>query len=164
MNVTEFRQALADHPGRGLRFAIDDQAAIADHFHVTEVGRVEKRFVDCGGKPRQTVACVLQTLVAYDTDHRLTTDKLAGIMSLVAKLDLPADAPVEVEHQERSVSIDAVDRFAERDGVLEFRLAAKQTACLAEDACGLGPADSTPASDGLPVLGEGCCGGTTGCC
>lgn len=156
MNLTDFRQALADHPQHGLRFVLDDQAAIADHFHVTEVGRVEKRFVDCGGKPRQTVACVLQTLVAHDVDHRLTTDKLAGIMGLVDSLDLPADAPVEVEHQERSVSLDAVASSRVVDGVLEFLLAPKQTACLAEDACGIGGA--------LPVVDDGCCGGSTGCC
>ncbi|MCA9235065.1 MAG: hypothetical protein KDA44_06325 [Planctomycetales bacterium] len=157
MNLTQFRQALSDHPACGMRFAIDDQTAIADHFHVTEVGRVEKRFVDCGGQPRTTVACVLQTLVAHDTDHRLTTDKLAGIMRLVEQLDLPGDAPVEVEHQERSVSIDAVASAQLIDGVLTFRLAPKQTACLAEDACGLGPA-----TRGLTVLGGGC--GDTGCC
>ncbi|MAT72999.1 MAG: hypothetical protein CMJ58_26245 [Planctomycetaceae bacterium] len=158
MNLTQFRDALAAHPAHGLRFVINDRAAIADHFHVTEVGRVEKRFVDCGGQPRTTVACVLQTLVAHDTDHRLTTDKLAGIMRLVEQLDLPDDAPVEVEHQERSVSIDAVDSCAATDGVLTFRLSPKQTACLAEDACGLGQ----PAP-GLPVLGGNCCG-DSGCC
>ncbi|TWT73421.1 hypothetical protein Pla123a_37560 [Posidoniimonas polymericola] len=159
MNLTEFRQVLADHPRHGLRFVISDQAAIADHFHVTEVGRVEKRFVDCGGQPRQTVACVLQTLVAHDVDHRLTTDKLAGILKLVDSLDLPVDAPVEVEHQERSVSVDAVDGVEVANGVVEFSLAAKQTACLAEDACGLAP---TP--QGLNVIGGDCCGGSSGCC
>lgn len=156
MQLTEFRKSLVDHPQHGLRFVLNGQAAIADHFHVTEVGRVEKRFVDCGGKPRQTAACVLQTLVAHDTDHRLTTDKLAGIMALVDSLDLPADAAVEVEHQERSVSLDTVESCRVSDGVLEFLLAPKQTACLAEDACGLGGA--------LPVVDDGCCGGATGCC
>ncbi len=138
MNITEFRQVVADHPDHDLRFVLDNGHAIAAHFHITEVGRVEKRFVDCGGKPRQTTTCALQTLVAGDTEHRLTTTKLAKILQLVDTLGLPADVPVEVEHQERSVSIDTVGSFVARDGVVAFNLVPKQTACLAEDACGIG--------------------------
>lgn len=174
MNLTEFRQALADHPGAALRFVPAGGEAIAPHFHVTEIGRVEKQFVDCGGKPRSTVACVLQTLVAHDTDHRLMTDKLANIVALADRLDLPGDTPVEVEHQERSISVDAVDRFELSDGELVFHLAAKQTACLAEDACGLGlNPDGTVSKSGLGglslnVIGDSCettdCSGDTGCC
>lgn len=159
MNLTQFRQTLADHPEHGLRFVLDSGGAMADHFHVTEVGRVEKQFVDCGGARRSVVACVLQTLVAHDVEHRLSTDKLARIMQLADSLDLPGDAPVEVEHQERSVSIDAVDRFVVNDRVLEFHLAPKQTACLAEDQCGLGAAAGV-----LPVLDSGDCCGGGGCC
>lgn len=159
MNLAEFRETLAANPGCSLRFALDKSTAIADHFHVTEVGRVEKQFVDCGGKPRSTVSCVLQTLVANDTHHRLSSDKLAGIMRLVEKLELPADAPVEVEHQERSISLDAVTGASVQEGVLTFQLAAKKTACLAEDACGIGAPTA-----GLPVLDEGDCCGASGCC
>lgn len=158
MNLSELRQALEANPGCGLRLVVGDGRAIADHFHVTEVGHVEKRFVDCGGVRRASVACVLQTLVAHDVDHRLTTDKLAKIVALADSLDLPGDAPVEVEHQERSVSVDAVAGCHLEDGaagpMLVFQLTPKQTACLAEDACGLG----------LNVINEGDCCGSTGCC
>lgn len=154
MNLSDFRQALTDHSESALRFVVGNGHAIADHFHVTEVGRVEKRFVDCGGVRRSTVACVLQTLVASDTDHRLTAAKLSKIMALADSLDLSPETPVEVEHQERSVSVDAVERFAVVDGVLEFHLAAKQTACLAEDACGIG----------LPVLDLATSCDIDGCC
>lgn len=159
MNLAEFRQAVADHPDHQLQLLLDDGTAIAPHFHVTEVGRVEKHFVDCGGKRREAVACVLQTLVAGDVDHRLSTTKLARILDLVDTLQLPGDAPVEVEHQERSVSIDAVAGFDVVDGVLQFRLTPKHTACLAEDACGI----SIPQSQSLEVVGNECCGGS-GCC
>lgn len=159
MNITKFRDVLASNPDLGIRFVLDNGQAIADHFHVTEVGRVEKRFVDCGGKPRETVSCVLQTLVASDVEHRLSTTKLAKIMDLVDSLDLPPDAPVEVEHQERSVSIDVVQSFETVDGAIEFQLTPKHTACLAEDACGIG----TTNSSSLEVLGNDCCN-TSGCC
>ena len=152
MNLTEFRSTLAAHAGRGVRFVFDAERTIADHFHVTEVGRVEKQFVDCGGVRRASVACVLQTLVAGDTDHRLTSDKLAKIVALADSLDLPDDAPVEVEHQERSIAIDQVAGVRVTDELLEFQLKPKQTACLAQDACG------------LPVLTADDCCDTSGCC
>lgn len=158
MNLTEFRGVISASPDAALRIELAGGATIAPHFHVTEVGRVAKDFVDCGGVRRQEVRCVLQTLVAGDTEHRLRSEKLVGILSLVDKLDLPADAPVEVEHQERSVSTDVVESVTLEDDTLVIRLTPKQTACLAEDACGIGPSD-------LPQLTQldGCCSGP-GCC
>lgn len=168
MTLDEFRQTLTNHPDHGVRFVLGraGDAAIADHFHVTEVGRVEKQFVDCGGVRRSTVACVLQTLVADDTDHRLSTTKLAGIVGLADSIGLSGDTAVEVEHQERSVSIDEVVAFEATDGVLVFQLAPKQTACLAGDACGLDlNADGTLLNvlgGGSDDGGGGC--GSSGCC
>lgn len=155
MNLQAFREAVAAHPDHALRIEVAGAEPIAAHFHVTEVGRVTKDFVDCGGKPRSETRCVLQTLVAGDTDHRLTTTKLAGILGLVDRLELPGDAAVEVEHQERSVSTDLIEAVEADGGTLVIRLKPKQTACLAEDACGI----PTKASDAaaLPIAGDGCC-------
>ncbi|TWT95275.1 hypothetical protein Pla108_34190 [Botrimarina colliarenosi] len=155
MKVAEFRAAIAANPDCSLRVELADGAAIADHFHVTEVSAVTKDFVDCGGVRRTEVRCGLQTLVAGDIDHRLTTTKLAKILALVEQLDLPEDAVVEVEHQERSVSIDVVDSVVRRGETVVIRLRPKQTACLAEDACGIG---------GLPQLTTLGCGDRPGCC
>lgn len=160
MNLDEFCQVLAKYPEHSLRLVLQDGSTIADHFHVTEVGRVEKRFFDCGGKRRQEVTCVLQTLVADDVEHRLTTTKLAKIMQMTDKLEIPGDTQVEVEHQERSVAIDAVESHAATDGTLAFHLKAKHTACLAEDACGISP---QPA-DGFEILNDSTCCGDTGSC
>jgi len=161
MKLADFCSVLAEHPDHSLRFVQSGGARIADHFHVTEVGRVEKQFFDCGGKRRKEITCVLQTLVAGDVDHRLTTTKLAKIMQMAEKLEIPRDVPVEVEHQERSIAIDAVDTFTAVDGMLEFHLSPKQTACLAEDACGITP----PTIDSFEVLNDtGCCGDDSGCC
>ena len=155
MNLTDFRAAIADRPDRPLRIEVAGAGPLAAHFHVTEVGRVTKDFVDCGGKPRSETRCVLQTLVADDTDHRLNSTKLAGILNLVDRLDLPGDAPVEVEHQERSVSTDRVETVEAVDDELVIRLAPKQTACLAEDACGI-PAKQNLVNL-LPIAGDGSC-------
>lgn len=160
MNLKEFRDAVAAHPDCSLRIEVAGGQALAPHFHVTEVGRVTKHFIDCGGTPRTETRCVLQTLVASDTDHRLNTTKLAGILSLVDRLELPGDTPVEVEHQERSISTDNVESVAISDDTLVIRLAPKQTACLAEDLCGIGP---QPQGTALPIADDECCSGP-GCC
>ncbi len=156
MNLADFRAALDANPDCSLQIAFDGREPLAEHFHVTEVGRVMKDFVDCGGVRRSEARCVLQTLVAGDVDHRLDSTKLAKIVALADKLDLPNDAPVEVEHQERSVSTDTLAAVEREGGTLTLRLTPRQTACLAEDACGI--------PSGLPTLPvtDGCCGGS-GC-
>lgn len=157
MNLADFRDAIAAPSDCGVRIELEGRS-LAPHFHVTEVGRVTKDFVDCGGVRRTETRCVLQTLIAGDTDHRLNSTKLAKILDLADQLDLPSDAPVEVEHQERSVSVDSV-RSVDRDGdAIVIRLQAKQTACLAEDACGI-PGGGLPQ---LTTLSGGCDG--PGCC
>lgn len=156
MNLAEFRAALEANPDSALEFSFAGRGPLDAHFHVTEIGRVTKDFVDCGGVRRSEVRCVLQTLVAADYDHRLDSTKFAKIVALADKLDLPDDAPVEVEHQERSVSTDVLDAI-ERDGdklTLHFR--PKQTACLAEDACNIAGLQTLPLADSC--CGEGGCG------
>lgn len=157
MDITDFRSAITANPDCTLRVELAGGGALAAHFHVTEVGAVTKDFVDCGGVRRSEARCVLQTLVAGDVDHRLNSTKLAKILALVDSLPIPADAPVEIEHQERSVSTDAVVSVERHEDTLTIRLQPKQTACLAEDACGIG--------SGLPQLTTltDCCDGP-GCC
>ena len=162
MDIQTFRARIVDNPDCLIRVELDNATSIAPHFHVTEVGKVTKQFVDCGGTPRTEERCILQTLVASDTEHRLDSTKLAGILSMVDGLDLSGDALVEVEHQERSVSTDQVSAVELVDGALVIRLTPKQTACLAEDACGI-PQEPAPEACLLPIAGQDPCSGS-GCC
>ncbi|TWT88248.1 hypothetical protein Mal64_17270 [Pseudobythopirellula maris] len=156
MRLDQFRDAVAANPDCSLRIVPQGGNELAPHFHVTEVGRVTKDFIDCGGKPRSETRCVLQTLVANDTDHRLTTTKFTKILALADKLDLPADTEVEVEHQERSISTDRVAGVERVGDALLVTLEPKHTDCLAEDACGIRVMPQ------LTTLGGEC--GDTGCC
>jgi hypothetical protein len=137
MTVAEFRAALLAAPGQPLHLMLPDGDFVPAHFHVTEVGRVQKDFIDCGGTRRDSVSCLLQVWVAADTDHRLTAGKLAGILNLAAPLLGSDDLPVEVEYER-----DAVSQFpiaaaeATPMGVL-FHLGRKHTDCLAQDKCGI---------------------------
>lgn len=158
MKLSEFRQALQQNPNHELGIQFNSGLQIAAHFHVTEIGKVTKDFVDCGGTRRLTVSCVLQTLVANDVDHRLSSDKLAMIIEKASVLELDESLPMEVEIQTETIGVYAFETVSVQSGKLVFKLASKQTACLAPSTCGL---------DVLPVNGESSesdCSGDTGCC
>jgi hypothetical protein len=68
------------------------------HFHITEVGHVQKDFIDCGGTRRATSSCVLQAWVAKnDEEHSLQAGKLAKIWKLADKILPSGELLVEVE-------------------------------------------------------------------
>lgn len=71
MTLEEFRKALSENPSLGLRFRLPTGGLTPIHLHLTEVARVEKRFIDCGGTVRTAVSARLQLWTADDTDHRV---------------------------------------------------------------------------------------------
>lgn len=152
MKLNEFQSLLRGNPDTYPRFILPDGEAIPAHFHITEVGHVAKKFVDCGGTFRNSEACVLQTYVARDLDHRLTSGALASIIDLGRPI-LPNDElDVEVEWDCCVTAQYPIATAASRDDRLEFVLTARQTDCLAKDKCGVGD--------------DSCGGGTTesACC
>ena len=138
MTRSEFERLLAAHPGAALHLMLPDGAFVPAHFHVTEVGRVRKDFIDCGGTTRSTESCVLQVWVADDEDHRLDTTKLAAIVRLAAPLLGGTDPPVEVEYDLGTITQLPVTAVEVTPGGLLFHLGGKHTACLAPDRCGVG--------------------------
>ncbi|MBN9521759.1 hypothetical protein J0H58_25125 [bacterium] len=151
MTLDAFIRALADGSAAPLHLMLPDGAFVPAHFHVTEVGRVQKDFIDCGGTVRSSVACVLQVWVADDTGHRLDTTKLAAILRLAAPVLKATDLPVEVEYETGVVAQYPVAAAEVTPGGVLLHLGAKHTACLAPDRCGVGPA--APAGCATP----GCC-------
>jgi hypothetical protein len=150
MTLDAFARVLAENPAAPLHLMLPDGDFVPPHFHVTEVVRVQKDFIGCGGTVRSSVACVLQVWVAGDTDHRLDARKLAGILRLAAPVLKSADMPVEVEYEDGRVSqfpLSAVE--VTPSGV--FHMGAEHTSCLALDRCG------------VDTSGPACCS-TPGCC
>lgn len=109
--------------------------AIPVHFHITELGLVTKHFIDCGGTVRIEKTANLQLWTANDTEHRLTPNKLIKIIDLSKPLLGDEDLDVEVEYQ-----TDTISKYGLEIAGNNFILTTKQTACLAEDACGIPPA------------------------
>jgi hypothetical protein len=136
MNVKKFNQLLADNPDSALHVMLPDGEFVPDHFHITEVGRVEKQFIDCGGTRREAVCCVLQIWVANDKDHRLPSTKLGEIMKVAGSL-LADDLPLVVEYGSGTVSQYPVGDVEVTPKGLLLVLGAKPTACLAQEKCGV---------------------------
>lgn len=149
MTIAEFKTHLRQNPDAALRFLLPDGGLIPVHAHVTEVGRVEKTFVDCGGTLRELRSCLLQTWVADDTEHRLTPAKLADVLDRAASVLRSDDLPVEIEYEDFLVSQFPVAAAEAADGALVFALVTKHTDCLAKELCLPNPATCTP--------GSGCC-------
>ena len=86
MTLAEFSAALAQDPKLGLRFRLPTGGLTPIHLHLTEVARVEKRFIDCGGTVRTDVSARLQLWAADDTDHRVGCAKALQVLGRGAAL------------------------------------------------------------------------------
>ncbi len=151
MILDDLVRVLNENPAAALHLMLPDGSFVPAHFHVTEVGRVHKDFIDCGGTTRSTTTCVLQVWVADDADHRLDTTKLALIVRLAAPLLKSTDLPVEVEYENGVVSQFPVTAAEVTPSGVLMHLGTKHTACLAQDRCGIGAADAASCTT------PGCC-------
>lgn len=138
MTVKELADLLEANKSSSLRIQLPSGQFVPNHFHVTEVGRIDKRFVDCGGTRRMTSSCLLQTWTADDTDHRLTAGKLAGILRIAEPVLESDQLPVEIEYGVEVASQYIVSHAVEMFGELHLAVVGKQTDCLAKDKCGVG--------------------------
>ncbi|MFU8894118.1 MAG: DUF6428 family protein [Luteolibacter sp.] len=153
MNFAELKSLLAGNPGRVFRIQLPDGDAVPVSFHVTEIGRVCKTFLDCGGTLRESTTCQLQIWVGEDADHRIETTKLAGILEKGKSLLPDESAPVEIEYEDRVISQYTIRDHEVRDNSVILKLAHKHTECLAPELCGL-PDFRIPAIGGSKT----CCG------
>ena len=115
-----------------VSFKLENGTPVPEHFHVTEVGVVSKQFIDCGGTIRHEKMANFQLWNANDVEHRLKPAKLLNIIRLSEEQLGMEDLEIEVEYQGATIGKYALDY----DGN-DFILLAKQTACLAEDSCGI---------------------------
>jgi len=121
-----------------MRFVLPNGKSIPPSYHITEVGRVQKDFMDCGGTVRSSAACVLQAWVsAHDEDHRLEAGKLSIILEMADKLLPDPDLSVELEYEAPVISQFAISSSEVAADAIVFHLENKHTDCLAKESCGL---------------------------
>lgn len=150
MKISEMKNNLANI--QAVNFKLPDGSYLPSHFHVTEVGLVTKHFIDCGGVERKETMANFQLWEAGDYDHRLAPQKFLHILNLSKKVLGEEDLDIEVEYQQNTIGKFGLD-FDGKD----FILTTKQTACLAQAACGI------PNKE-LAQTASSCCPPTKGCC
>jgi len=151
MLLKDLKDLLATNTDRALRIQLADGESVPESFHVTEVGQVSKTFIDCGGTVRATTACVLQTWLGSDADHRLSSGKLAKILNASERI-IPVDRiELEVEYERGVISQYPVTRAKVSDSEIVLHLGVKHTDCLAKELCG------TPTAAAIPIKASGKC-------
>lgn len=156
MNLNELKDALSGQ--ETLTFILPDGKFVPAHFHITEVGLIDKNFIDCGGTVRKEQKVSLQLWSSIDFHHRLKAEKLLNIINIAEdKLGI-GDHEVEVEYQ--GTTIGKYGLAFEND---HFLLTSTQTDCLAKDNCGI------PAKAAMKVVetvknATGSCTPGGGCC
>ncbi|SEH94116.1 hypothetical protein SAMN02927937_02278 [Paenimyroides aquimaris] len=139
-----------------VEFQLEDGTFVPEYFHVTEVGQITKKFIDCGGTIRKEKVVNFQLWNANDFEHRLKPNKLLHIIELSeSKLGIEK-GEIEVEYQSETIGKYDLDFNGNY-----FVLKNKQTACLASDACGI-PAEKQKIT--LSELNSACCTPNSGCC
>ena len=156
MKLSEIKNHLSTL--KKIAFKLPNEALVQPHFHVTEVGKITKDFIDCGGKVRSEKVVNFQLWEEKDYDHRLHPEKLLSIIELSEKMFKFEDLEIEVEYQGKE-TIGKYD--LDFDGTY-FLLTSKLTACLAEDACGISP--EKPKVTINEVNKANSCSPDSGCC
>lgn len=135
MRVSELSKALSTDPDATIRFRLPSGELAPAHAHVTEVARISKRFIDCGGTFREEAMCRLQTWVAEDYDHRLRAEKLAKILEKARPILGEDDLEVDIEHDLGFVTQSPLEGVEKQGSELVLSLKGRNTACLAPELC-----------------------------
>ena len=142
-----------------LTFLLPDGTSVPAHFHITEIGQVSKKFIDCGGTLRDEKSVNFQLWEDGDYDHRLGARKLLDIIQLSERVLGLEDLEVEVEYQG-----DTIGKYGLDFNGVAFVLTTKKTDCLAKDKCGIPSQKPKVQLSELQTAGSGCCAPNSGCC
>ena len=155
MKLSEVKQILPTL--ENVEFQLENGTFVPEHFHVTEVGMINKNFIDCGGVIRNEKVVNFQLWNADDLEHRLKPEKLLNIIKLSEEKLGMEDHEIEVEYQSETIG-----KYDLEFNGKTFVLRNKMTACLAPDACGI-PSEKVKRnlSELKPVSK---CAPNSGCC
>jgi len=140
-----------------IGFQLPNGELVPSHFHVTEVGKIVKHFIDCGGTIRKEEVVNFQLWNANDYDHRLHPERLLQLIELSEKALAIDDLEVEVEYQAATIGKFGLDFNGKY-----FELTAKQTDCLAKENCGI-PVEKQKVKM-ADLNNEPCCSPDGNCC
>lgn len=130
MKLLEVKIAL-EHLDK-IAFKVQNGSEVPPHFHITEVGKISRHFIDCGGIERKEEKVNFQLWEANDYDHRLSPKKLLSIIKMAEETLGLDDLEVEVEYQAETIG-----KFGLSLDQNTFILINIQTECLSPEMCGI---------------------------
>lgn len=143
-----------------IAFQLPNGEWVPNHFHVTEVGKVSKDFIDCGGVVRKEEVANFQLWEANDYNHRLHPEKLLHIIELSEEKLQISDLEIEVEYQ----MVATIGKFGLDFDGKNFQLKSKLTDCMAKDNCGIPPEKLKVKIGEWKPKETSCCTPESGCC
>lgn len=151
MKISQIKSIL--RTAEKIEFRLPAGNLVPEHFHVTEIGKISKHFIDCGGTVRTEEVANFQLWNANDYNHRLHPGKLLDIIELSEKILELGDLEIEVEYQGDTIGKYGLDFIND-----QFLLTGTQTDCLAKDKCGI-PVKELTAVETAPgcTPDSGCC-------
>lgn len=158
MTIQEIKSVLSNLDQ--IAFELPDGSLVPAHFHVTEIGKVHKHFIDCGGVERHEEVANFQLYNANDYDHRLHPEKLVHIIELTDKILHLENLRIEVECQ----GSDTIGKYGLDFDGKHFILTNKFTDCLAKSSCGLPEPKKKVQLSAEESEAASCCEPNSGCC
>jgi len=135
MKLHQFKTLLNENRDKQFLLQLPDGKSVPQSFHITEVGWINKTFIDCGGKVHTTQTCQLQAWIGPDIDHKIEAGKMADILKKSEQI-LPGDfLELEVEYEDEIISQYQVGEAIVSDDAVTLQLTTKHTACLAPELC-----------------------------
>jgi len=156
MKISEIKSQLAQL--EQIAFELPNGTIVPEHFHVTEVGKISKHFIDCGGTVRKEEVVNFQLWETDDYNHRLHPEKLVSIIELSEKLLDIGDLDIEVEYQAETIG-----KYGLEFNGTNFILTNTLTDCLAKDKCVVPEKSKVKNSEIIQNNNNSCAPGS-GCC
>lgn len=157
MNLAEFKKSLETISEISIKLPNGNQ--VPTHFHITEVGEIDKKYIDCGGTIRAEKKVSFQLWESIDVWHKLEPQKLLKIITLSEEKIGVGNHEIEVEYQG-----DTIGKYGIEFNGTEFLLVSKKTDCLALDGCGIPTEKIKKNLTELTAKATSCCTPGGGCC
>ena len=154
MKTSEFKEKL--NAVDSIIFQLPNGKNIPSHFHITEMGVINKQFTDCGNTFREENYFTFQLWHTVDLYHRLKAEKVLEIIEGIGKKMGNVDFEIQIEYQFEGT----IGKFGLDSDNGIFKLISSKTACLATESCGL------PTQKIKTVIKElaQCCDAESNCC